>query len=77
MTKRESSHRISEIEDESKRKLRNIDSEPVKVEQNGNLDKSELTYFIKDQKVLEVLAEKGIKKFFPVQYETFEFIYSG
>ena len=48
MTKRESSHRISEIEDESKRKLRNIDSEPVKVEKNGNSEKSELTYFIKD-----------------------------
>lgn len=77
MTKRESSHRISEIEDESKRKLRNIELEPVKVEKSGDIDKSELTYFIKDQKVLDVLAEKGFKKFFPVQYETFEFIYSG
>jgi superfamily II DNA/RNA helicase len=24
-----------------------------------------------------VLNDKGIKKFFPVQYETFEFIYQG
>lgn len=77
MTKREPSHRISEVEDESKRKLRNIDSEPVKVEKNGDPEKSELTYFIKDEKVLEVLAEKGIKKFFPIQYETFEFVYQG
>jgi len=77
MTKREPSHRISEVEDESTRKLRNIDSEPVKVEKSGLPDKSELTYFIKDQKVLDVLNEKGIKKFFPIQYETFEFVYEG
>lgn len=23
------------------------------------------------------MAEKGIKKFFPIQYETFEFVYQG
>ena len=75
MTKREPSHRISEIDDEAKRKLINIDSEPVKVEKSGLPDKSELTYFIKDERMLEILAEKGIKKFFPIQYETFEFVY--
>ncbi len=52
MTKREPSHRASEVEDESNRKLRNIDSVPVKVEKNGDPAKSELTYFIKDERVL-------------------------
>ena len=36
-----------------------------------------MSYFIKDEAMLEVLEEKGFKKFFPVQYETFDFIYSG
>lgn len=36
-----------------------------------------MEYFIKDPKFLEVLREKGIEKFFPVQYETFEHIYKG
>jgi len=40
-------------------------------------EKSELSFFIKDEKVLQVLEEKGIKRFFPVQYETFQFIYDG
>ncbi len=40
-------------------------------------DRSELSYFLKNPKVIEVLKEKGIQKFFPVQYETFDYIYKG
>jgi hypothetical protein len=40
-------------------------------------EKSELSYFIKDPKVISVLRTKGVERFFPVQYETFDFIYKG
>lgn len=38
---------------------------------------SELSFFIKNEKMIQVLKDKGIKRFFPVQYETFEHIYKG
>lgn len=66
--------------------LEDVDDRPrklVKGEPNGNsngnssADKSELSHFIKEQKVIDVLKEKGIQKFFPVQYETFQDIYDG
>ena len=40
-------------------------------------DRSALTRFIKDPKTIEVLNKKGIKVFFPVQYNTFDLIYKG
>lgn len=58
-----------------------------KTEENGNglvpkngsshPEKSELSYFIKSSKVINVLKDKGIQRFFPIQYETYEFIYKG
>lgn len=59
----------------------------VKTEENGEAngtkngtthpEKSELSYFIKNPKVISVLNNKGIQRFFPVQYETYEYIYKG
>ena len=40
-------------------------------------EKSELSYFIKNEKMIQVLKDKGIKRFFPVQYETFDQIFKG
>lgn len=73
--KRGPTNTIEEFEEKS-RKLVKSEVTPV----NGAVsaeEKSELTYFIKDEKVLEVLREKGIKKFFPVQYETYQDIFDG
>jgi len=36
-----------------------------------------LGYFIKNEKMIQVLKDKGIKRFFPVQYETFDAILNG
>ena len=35
-----------------------------------------MTYFIKNPAMIEVLQKKGIKFFFPIQYMTYEIIYS-
>lgn len=36
-----------------------------------------MTNFIKSKKTIEVLEKKGIKYFFPIQYETYDVIYKG
>lgn len=36
-----------------------------------------LDQFIKNPKMIEVLQKKGIKYFFPIQYETFKTIMEG
>lgn len=48
--------------------LKGLNSEAVKVEKNDFPEKSELEYFIKNDKMIQVLKDKGIKRFFPVQY---------
>jgi superfamily II DNA/RNA helicase len=47
------------------------------VEKGEFPENSELSYFIKNEKMIQVLKDKGIKRFFPVQYETFESIFKG
>lgn len=54
-----------------------MNSEAVKVVKEEFPEKSELSYFIKNEKMIQVLKDKGIKRFFPVQYETFEPIFKG
>ena len=39
--------------------------------------KSELSYFLQNPDMIKLLNEKGIQRFFPVQYETFDDIYAG
>ena len=43
----------------------------MKVSKEEFPERSELSYFIKNEKMIQVLKDKGIKRFFPVQYETF------
>lgn len=40
-------------------------------------ERSELSHFIKNEKMIQVLKDKGIKRFFPIQYDTFDHIYKG
>jgi ATP-dependent RNA helicase DDX21 len=77
MTKRISENNISEFEESGKKLLKDLNSESAKVEKSEFHEKSELTHFIKNDKMVQVLKDKGIKRFFPVQYETFEHIFNG
>jgi len=47
------------------------------VEKGDTNEKSDLSYFIKNEKMIQVLKEKGINSFFPIQYETFDAIFKG
>jgi len=49
----------------------------VRVEKGDTNEKSDLSYFIKNEKMIQILKEKGIKNFFPIQYETFDAIFKG
>lgn len=40
-------------------------------------DRSKITNYIKDETMLKILAQKGINKLFPIQYETFDYILNG
>lgn len=78
--KRDLDRRNSPDEESKPRKMVKIED---KGDSNGTAngtshpEKSELSYFIKNPKVISVLNNKGIQRFFPVQYETFEYIYKG
>lgn len=67
MTKRVAESIISDFEESGRKLLRDVNSEAVKVEPEYP-ERSELSYFIKNEKMLQVLKEKGIKRFFPIQY---------
>lgn len=77
MPKRESSYKYSDMDRGEKKKIRNVEQEPIKIDTTEHPENSELSYFIKNEKMLQVLEEKGIKRFFPVQYMTFDSIYNG
>ena len=74
MTKRTSDNPLSEFEDNGRKLVKEDKQENGKVD---TPDRSELSYFVKNEGMIQVLREKGIKSFFPVQYETFDHIYSG
>ena len=42
-----------------------------------NQNEGDLALYIKDPNMISVLNKKGITKLFPIQYETFKFIYDG
>ena len=42
-----------------------------------NQNEGDLAQYIKDPTMISVLNKKGITKLFPIQYETFKFIYDG
>lgn len=46
-------------------------------EKQEEANKAALTNFVKNKKSIDVLEKKGIKFFFPIQYETFDVIYKG
>lgn len=77
MTKRVPENNISEFEESGRKLLKDVNSEAVKVEKGEFPEKSELSYFLKNEKMIQVLKDKGIKRFFPIQYETFENIFKG
>lgn len=74
--KRGPSNDISEFEEKS-RKLVKPDTNGHDKNGASEAERGELTKFIKDPKVVEVLKQKGIERFFPVQYETYQDIYDG
>ena len=76
MTKRVPQQDIGELDNEV-RKLRKDDNLEKTNLSNGHHEKSELSYFIKNKKMIDVLNEKGIQRFFPIQYETYDYIYRG
>lgn len=76
MTKRQAEHSINDFEESGRKMVKNANSEVVKVVENKD-ERSELSYFIKNEKMIKVLQDKGIKSFFPVQYETFQNIFDG
>ena len=75
--KRHPENNISDFEESGRKLLKDINSQAVKVEKGDFPEKSELTYFIKNDRMIQVLKDKGIKRFFPVQYETFDQIFKG
>lgn len=40
-------------------------------------DRSDLTRYIKDEAMITILQKKGIRKLFPIQYETYDMISKG
>lgn len=51
---------------------------PIKdLQDEKNQNQGELTQYIKDPAMISVLNKKGITKLFPIQFETFKFIYDG
>lgn len=68
--KRASDNPLSEFQENGRKMVKDENGESFP-------EKSELTHFVKSERMLEVLKDKGIKRFFPVQYETFEYISSG
>ena len=75
--KRNPENNISDFEESGKKLLKDVNSVAVKVDKDDVPEKSELSYFIKNEKMIQVLKDKGIKRFFPVQYETFDQIFKG
>lgn len=57
--------------------LKDSNSEAVKVKKEEFPPRSELTHFIKNEKMIQILKDKGIQRFFPVQYDTYEDIFKG
>lgn len=57
--------------------MKYVEAETEKPVTNGFHDKSELSYYLKNERMIDVLVKKGVKSFFPVQYETFKDIYEG
>lgn len=68
MTKRVPENNISDFEESGKKLHKDVNSETVKVDIGEFPEKSELSYFIKNDKMIQVLKDKGIKRFFPIQY---------
>ena len=54
MTKRHPENNISDFEEHSRKLLKDLNSEAVKVEKGDFPEKSELTYFIKNEKMVQV-----------------------
>jgi superfamily II DNA/RNA helicase len=77
MTKRNLENNIADFEESGRKLLKDPNSDGVKVEKGGVNERSELSFFIKSEKMISILKEKGIKSFFPIQYETFDHIYKG
>ena len=65
------------MESEAKKKVKYVEAESVTPKVSEGLEKSDLGYFLKNERMIEVLKKKGVKSFFPVQYETFKQLYDG
>lgn len=61
------------METPARKLVREANAEAVRVEG----ERGELTNFIKNEKMVQILREKGVKGFFPIQYETFDHIFKG
>lgn len=74
MRSRESDAWDTDSEHEKGRKKANFGEEQSarEKEEAGRLDK-----FIKNEKTIEILKKKGVKSLFPVQYMTYDIVYSG